>query len=167
MRKLNHIDELQELYNNYKGKDLETVLGVSVRSIQNYLKEENPSTPNDKVVEKIHEAFANHKAGKALGDVEEKNEIDYSQPIIQVVLNLSYTSKKNADSMDKMAATNQKNTEIIAALVGAILPNSKLGSQLASSLADLYKDNDRPVEDFLPPGADLSKKANVKESVKG
>jgi transcriptional regulator with XRE-family HTH domain len=93
-------------------------------------------------------------------------EVDYSKPIIQVVLNLSYTSKKNADSMDKMAATNQKNTEIIAALVSAILPNSKLADQLSSSLADLHMDADRPVEDFLPAGADLSKKQKVKEVVR-
>lgn len=96
-------------------------------------------------------------------NVVEEPEVDYSQPIIQVVLNLSYTSKKNADSMDKMAATNQKNTEIIAALVGAILPNSKLANQLTSTLADLYKDDDRPVEDFLPKGTDLSSPIKEKQ----
>lgn len=89
--------------------------------------------------------------------------LDQKQPIIQVVLNLSYIGKKNADSMDKMAdsvkemttgvskmaATNQRNTEIIAALVGTMLPNSKLDPKLRAVFEALYKDLDRPVEDFL------------------
>lgn len=81
----------------------------------------------------------------------EEPEADYSQPIIQVVLNLSYAGKKNADSMEKMAATNQRNTEIIAALVGAVLPNSKLAEQLTASLGDLHKvSDDLPAEAFYP-----------------
>jgi hypothetical protein len=72
------------------------------------------------------------------------------------VLNLTYIGKKNADSIDKMtdgvnkmAATNQRNTEIIAALVGAILPNSTLAHQVAESLSDPHKGEGVPIEEFL------------------
>jgi AcrR family transcriptional regulator len=79
-------------------------------------------------------------------------EPDYSQPIIQVVLNLSYTGKKNAESMDKMAATNQRNTEIIAALVSTLVPNSKFADQSNVVPDDLSEDDVVPsIEEMLGP----------------
>lgn len=79
----------------------------------------------------------------------EEPEIDFNQPIVQIVLNLSYQGKKNADSMDKMAATNERNTEIIAALVSKLIPNSKLAEKLTASLANSHEDEDAPAESFL------------------
>jgi transcriptional regulator with XRE-family HTH domain len=127
-------------------------------------------TDSEKLYMALYNGFKGELENLTSGEsVVNEDSTDYSQPIIQVVLNLSYIGKKNAETMDKavdgintIAATNQKNTEIIAALVGAIIPNSKLASQLSSTLADLYKDGDRPVEDFLPAGTDLSKKQKVK-----
>lgn len=142
--------------------ELERQTGIKAnRMYKWYQQDTNPKKEDADLLEKWLNGL--YKSTKESSNVVEEPEVDYSQPIIQVVLNLSYTSKKNADSMDKMAATNQKNTEIIAALVGAILPNSKLANQLTSTLADLYKDDDRPVEDFLPKGTDLSRPLKEKQ----
>ena len=136
--------------------ELERQTGIKAnRMYKWYQQDTNPKKEDADLLENWLNGL--YKSTKESGNIVEDPEVDYSQPIIQVVLNLSYTSKKNADSMDKMAATNQKNTEIIAALVGAILPNSKLANQLTSTLADLHKQDDLPVEAFLPKGTDLSK----------
>lgn len=83
-------------------------------------------------------------------DSTEIKQIDLTRPIIQVVIDLTYIGKKNADSMDKMAATNQRNTDIIAALISAVIPNSKFAAQLAASLSGQHKDGEGiPVEAFL------------------
>jgi hypothetical protein len=104
--------------------------------IENWLSENLDTFPHKHTKEKIEDI----KLG----------EIDFNQPVIQVVLNLSYIGKKNADSMDRMAATNQRNTEIIAALVGAILPNSTIASQLTASRAGSQGgDEVPPVEGLL------------------
>jgi hypothetical protein len=55
-----YTEMLNELYETYKGKELEQILGVTVRSMQNYLKPDNPSTPSKDVVSKIREAFEFH-----------------------------------------------------------------------------------------------------------
>jgi hypothetical protein len=55
-----YTEMLKELYETYKGKELEQVLGVTVRSMQNYLKPGNPSIPSKDVVGKIREAYAYH-----------------------------------------------------------------------------------------------------------
>lgn len=119
------------------------------------------------------------KLGAKESDSEPLNTVDFkktladlsaSTPILQVVLNLSYVGKKNADSMDKMAATNQRNTDIIAALVSAILPNSKLGEELTASLVSQHTDDDLPAEAFLGSLKDTlaqtPKQTNDKRSVK-
>jgi hypothetical protein len=54
-------EQLKELYQTYTGKELEQAIGVSTRSIQNYLKEEKPSLPGPEVVRKIREAYAKHQ----------------------------------------------------------------------------------------------------------
>jgi predicted transcriptional regulator len=55
-----YTEMLKELYETYKGKELEQVLGVTIRSVQNYLKPDNPSTPSKDVIGKIRESYAYH-----------------------------------------------------------------------------------------------------------
>lgn len=71
------------------------------------------------------------------------------EPVYQIILNLSYQGRRNSDTMNKMAATNQTNTDIIAALVMELLPNSKLAQQLAASPDDPHIHDDLSAEDFL------------------
>lgn len=103
---------------------------------------------------------------------QDKGNIDdevIQQPIFQVVLNLSYAGRKNADSIDTMAqsvktiaATNQRNTDIIAALVAEMFPNSKFVAQLISSQdhsQQPHKSNVPSIEEMLgPEGIELLKK---------
>jgi hypothetical protein len=69
-------NELRELYESYSGKELEKALGISQRSMQNYLKEDDPRTPKPEIQTRIHEAFANHRNGKPLGNVEQEGDMD-------------------------------------------------------------------------------------------
>lgn len=71
------------------------------------------------------------------------------EPVYQIILNLSYQGRRNSDTMNKMAATNQTNTDIIAALVMELLPSSKLAQQLAASPDDPHIHDDLSAEDFL------------------
>jgi transcriptional regulator with XRE-family HTH domain len=69
--------------------------------------------------------------------------------IMQVVLNLSYSEKKNSNTIEKMAATNQQNSDMIAALLLELLPNSKFAARLAASLSVPPEDDDFAIEDEL------------------
>jgi transcriptional regulator with XRE-family HTH domain len=87
--------------------------------------------------------------------------IDTSQPIIQVVLNLTYIGKKNADSIDRIATSMEKlvdqngsNSDTIAKLV-SILANSGVSSIPKSLLLSRHKGDDEPAEEFLKQGADV------------
>jgi plasmid maintenance system antidote protein VapI len=79
----------------------------------------------------------------------EESEINYGQPIIQVVLNLSYIGKKNADSIDKMADSNLLNAKSIATLVNLLGTNLDLTSLLETSRTSQDMPDDLPVEAFL------------------
>jgi transcriptional regulator with XRE-family HTH domain len=133
-------------------QELADVLQVKKDNVYKWEKGTRPTDPQE------YQRLENWLSGKMENVPHETSIVDFkktlgelaeSTPILQVVLNLSYVGKKNADSMDKMAATNQRNTDIIAALVSAILPNSKLGQQLAASLASQHTDDDLPAEAFL------------------
>jgi transcriptional regulator with XRE-family HTH domain len=65
-----YIKQLRELYKTYTGRELEAALGISIRSVQNYLKEENPTIPSNKVIKKVREVFAHHVSN---GNLEIKN----------------------------------------------------------------------------------------------
>jgi transcriptional regulator with XRE-family HTH domain len=78
--------------------------------------------------------------------------IEYNQPIIQVVLNLSYTGKKNAESIDKMADSNLLNAKSIATLVNMLASNSDLSALLDPSQISQDMPDDLPAEAFLGKG---------------
>jgi hypothetical protein len=61
-----YIKQLRELYKTYTGKELEQALDVTTRSIQNYLKPENPTVPGGAVIDNIREAFAKHIKGQGI-----------------------------------------------------------------------------------------------------
>jgi hypothetical protein len=73
---MTYINQLQELYDTYPGKELEAALGVTVRSMQNYLKKENATIPGRDVVNRIREVYANFKDGKPLDPLETTQTMD-------------------------------------------------------------------------------------------
>jgi hypothetical protein len=92
----------------------------------------------------------NKEFGPKLENLTREQDPGYgSQPIIQVVMNLSYIGKKNADSIDKMADSNLLNAQSIATLVNLLASNSDLPAALGSSLAGQGMPGDLPVEAFL------------------
>lgn len=167
--------EIKRLRGNVSAQEAASLIGVDVEKMRKW--EQRDADPKDSGDIKAVEDYF----GCKLSDLNKldkfqfipKNkltefslkDLDQSQPIIQVVLNLSFIGKKNAETMDRMsvsvdrmAATNQRNTEIIAALVGSILPNSKLAAQLTTSLSDPHKGGEGlTVEDFLPENSESLK----------
>lgn len=138
-------------------------LNISKQTLFQYFKSKELS----KEVKDRFEQYFGKKVFRevSMTDTDQKQEPEESGAVstpvvIQVILNLSYIGKKNADSMDKMAATNQRNTEIIAALVASNLPNSKFAQQLTASLAGSQQDVDVPsIEEMLgPEGTELLKR---------
>jgi transcriptional antiterminator len=88
--------QLSELYKTYTGKELEQAIGVSTRSIQNYLKEEKPSIPGPEVVRKIHEAYAKHqKEGVIINKESTPTEVDYRDEYI-ALLKKTIQEKENS-----------------------------------------------------------------------
>jgi hypothetical protein len=96
----------------------------------------------------IVEGWLNGNMDRSTKQIEQ----EYGQPIIQVVLNLSYIGKKSADSIDKMADSNLLNAKSIATLVN-LLANSDLASQLTSAQSgqhtQAHDDDNLPAEAFL------------------
>jgi transcriptional regulator with XRE-family HTH domain len=104
----------------------------------------NPKANDLKTLEKF---FSIEETEKENGsNMVEEAEAHYGQPIIQVVLNLSYIGKKNADSIDKMADSNLLNAKSIATLVGLLTSNSDLAAQLISSPLAQHMPDDLPAE---------------------
>jgi hypothetical protein len=73
---MTYINQLQELYDTYPGKELEAALGVSVRSMQNYIKKDGPTVPGKDVQNRIREVYANFKEGKPLEPIETTTTMD-------------------------------------------------------------------------------------------
>lgn len=68
--KSTYLNELQVLYETYKGQEVADAVGVSIRQIQNYLKSANPAIPSKDVVLKIREAFVKHQKGEPIHDTD-------------------------------------------------------------------------------------------------
>lgn len=122
----------------------------------------NPKTADAKILENF---FSESKEGSE-GDRGNEGK-ESQQPLITVVLNLSYVGKKNAESMDKMAEANLINTRSIAQLIALLAPNSDLGALMPSPGGQhTYEDDDLPAEAFLGGQSVVPKKKKV-QPVKG
>jgi hypothetical protein len=102
--------------------------------------------PSDRFTHKIIEWLENPEK---IPDMKGQEHDQNAPPIWQIVLNLTYIGKKDSDSMNTMAATNQRNTDIIAALVSTLLPNSGLAEKLTASLAGSHTPDDLSAEHFV------------------
>ncbi|HEU4903200.1 MAG TPA: helix-turn-helix transcriptional regulator [Flavisolibacter sp.] len=142
-------------------KDLASKIQVRVDNLYKWEKGTKPTDPEDylKVMN-----WLNGKV-ESIPKIEEKVLLpaqDSSQPIIQVVLNLSYIGKKNADSIDKMADSNLLNAKSIATLVNLLASsNSDLAAQLASVHESQHTADDLPAEAFLGGHGVAPKKRKV------
>lgn len=74
------VEDLRVLYETYSGQAVASAIGVTIRQIQNYLKENDPAEPSRAVEGRIREAFARHKAGLPIQPP--KNE-DRSEELMQ------------------------------------------------------------------------------------
>jgi transcriptional regulator with XRE-family HTH domain len=100
--------QLRELYEMHKGKELEAALGITIRSVQNYLKEEDPRTPSPEIQEKIRETFANHCEGRPL-DYQIAEEGGGSiDKLIQSNIILAEANKRLADAHYNISVTNKE-----------------------------------------------------------
>lgn len=92
------------MYENLKGQAIADEIGVSVRSIQNYLKQ--LQKPDGGVVQKIHEAFAKYQQREEIGSKklteEEPMERIY---LVESVRNLTESSRISAEA-EKMRESN-------------------------------------------------------------
>jgi transcriptional regulator with XRE-family HTH domain len=163
--------EIKRLRGRISAQDAATLIGVDVERLRKW--EQRDADPKDTADIKAVEDYFGCKLSELpklenfqfIPKIEPKSieeiklsQIDLNQPVIQVILNLSYTGRKNADTMDKLATTHQQSTDIIAALVAAIVPNSKLAEKLTASLVSRHEadDEDFPIEDELnTKGIDL------------
>jgi predicted transcriptional regulator len=103
-KQIDYLNQLQELYDAYTGKELEAALGVTTRSIQNYLKQGNPAKPGKGVIIKIREVYAKHQEGKPLIELPVQVAL-VKEPLEQAILNFSERDKINAEK-DKINAQN-------------------------------------------------------------
>jgi transcriptional regulator with XRE-family HTH domain len=128
--------------------------GISENDLKKKVLKEDDFTS----IKKVEKVEKEHK--------EQSTQAYEAPPIWQIVLNLTYIGKKDSDSMNTMAATNQRNTDIIAALVSTLLPNSGLAEKLTASLAGSHTPDDLPVEHFVG-GTDALKDALSKQQQAG
>lgn len=170
----NEGDQLRQFIDNQHRtkKSIYTDLGMSKQNLFGLFKSQvlEPETKkkfedyfNQKIFVDSGQVKVKVSDGKATADSLEKGSL------LQVALNLSYAEKRNSNTMEEMAATNRQNSDIIAALIAELLPNSKFARQLAASPDRPHRGGDEPIENFLPPGSDLSKpnQENDKETSNG
>lgn len=159
----------------YTQDTLAKALGVSQQAIVKY--ENNQSKPGHDFIkafrEKLHyDLLAMENTTKVVSG-EPKEQLkepapEYGQPILQVVLNLSYAGKKNADSIDKMADSNLLNAKSIATLVNMLASNSDFAGLLDPSQIGQHIPDNLPAEAFLgEEGKGLINKQSGKKKVKG
>lgn len=134
--------QLQELYDAYPGKDLEAVLKVSIRSIQNYLKKYNATTPGKDVINRIREVYAKHEKGE---DITGEAQSGGRASLEQSILNLTEDKLRSTAIMEKLAEDKLKSTAIIQSLIGLIGgkgifdPNLPMPSSTSETLTDNNK----------------------------
>lgn len=162
-------NDIDELLRDIKQKTGLTQEGIAGRINYNrsYLSQAK-KTDSEKLYSVLYKEFRGELENLTTAESNEAKDSELlGKPMIQVVLNLSYIGRKNADSMDKMAATNQRNTEIIAALVATMLPNSKFAGKLAASLADLHEEDEvPPIEEMLNKAGNEFLKKQMQQSKK-
>jgi transcriptional regulator with XRE-family HTH domain len=129
-----YVKQLSELYQTYTGKELEEVLGVTTRSIQNYIKEDEPTIPRPEVIEKIREAYANHSTGNGLYNIKkEPQNATPSQVLLEEsIYNLTATQKINAMSIDRLVNILSQvfnSTQPLTAPLGPVAEDTVKASQ--------------------------------------
>lgn len=163
------IDSIKRTKELNREEDIATLLGYN----EGYFSQvRSRGKVSDKLINRMKDFLAGlQKANLPTPDTATltEPEVEYSQqPIIQVVLNLTYIGKKNADSMDrmtismdKMADSNLQNSKSIATLVNLIATNSDLASLLASPQEGQHKGDGLPAEAFLGGHPVTGKKKQV------
>jgi transcriptional regulator with XRE-family HTH domain len=127
MHESKYTKQLETLYNAYPGKDLEAALGVTIRSMQNYLKKENPTTPGKDVINKIREVYAKHERGQP---IREELDTGKKSSLEQSILFLTQDKLRSTAIMEKLADDKIKSTEIIQSLVSIIKDRGLLDPNL-------------------------------------
>lgn len=121
MTTTDYIKQLSRLCEIYGREATAELLGVTVRSLQNYLSKENPSKPSNTVIRKIGESFMKANEGVQL----KKTTLVTSDE--QVVRNLS-------ESVKNLTQSNQANAENLKTMLRIIEANS--GAPKVASLID-------------------------------
>jgi hypothetical protein len=101
-KQISTIEELRELYETYTGKELEPAIGVSVRQMQNYLKEEGPSNPSKEVERNIREAYRKHKDGLPISKAVIEDVVVKNEYLEESVCNLTRSVEKAQDNIARL-----------------------------------------------------------------
>ena len=137
-----YVAQLAELYESYKGKELEEVLGVTTRSIQNYLKEENPSTPGKEVIAAIREVFAKHSAGIPIGQLKPNDsDDDYKEKYFGLLKDYNANSNELKEMVLAMAKIQRAEMEIILGLAMQTVAGRNKSAEILKryELADIFQ----------------------------
>lgn len=117
-----HRAPLLELVNAYGAQSVADLLDVTLRSIQNYLSETNPTNPHPNTTRKIHELYAKHKTGEGLKAEKNNNNgagDEYKDKYIKLL---------ESQIIEKDSLIQQKNNHI-----------AKLEDKISLSVGELQK----------------------------
>lgn len=108
-----YLAELEELLKSTRAEDLADVLGVTVRSIQNYTTEGNRTKPHPKTIQLIHETYTKLRKGEGLKAKLAEPEPAKTELLEQAIYNMSKAQIINAEA----ELLREKNMERVTKLL--------------------------------------------------
>jgi predicted transcriptional regulator len=137
-----YVKQLRELYKAYTGRELEAALGVTTRSIQNYIKEAERTTPSNPTINKIRELFAKHAKGEKLEIKNpDRSDQDLKDKYIQLLERMDREKtellEKVSLSLSLLPKSNEALTDLI--LQGQVAVAQKIEDSLNKNLKELSK----------------------------
>jgi DNA-binding transcriptional MerR regulator len=94
--------ELTELINAHGAQVVADALGVTLRSIQNYVSETKSLTPHESTIRKIHEVFAKHGSGLPLANGKEAPVLEGNEKIISLLEKHISVLERQIDEKDRL-----------------------------------------------------------------
>jgi transcriptional regulator with XRE-family HTH domain len=139
-----YIKELRELNETYRGKELEAALGITIRSVQNYLNPASKREPSPEMQRKISEVFANHKNERPLIYKEQVEETLQDQTAE------AQSRRTLEETLKNMSQDKLHSTEIIKMLAEDKLRNTAIFEKLAALLEKQFSSSSPDPVDQLP-----------------
>lgn len=134
-QKVEYKKMISELLNAYGEQVTAERLGITPRSLYNYLSDAKPTTPHLKTLRKLQETYANHLKGQVQGSETEQKRAAFNHPKEEVIdvlrEQITLLKQQNDEYRQQLAIKDRRVDEIFKTTAELQVMNRTLSSELA------------------------------------